>query len=261
MLKEILLALSFLFFVGAMLGWVIELFFRRFFGETKKWVNPGFLKGPYLPIYGLGLCTLFLLCRIDLGFIEAEWLRTVLLLVIMCIAMTAIEYIGGIIFIKGMKIKLWDYSHRWGNIQGIICPLFSLLWTLAGGAYYFLLDGIFFRSVGWLFDNLAFCFVVGFFFGVFTIDLVSSTGIALKIKKFAEEKQVVLHYEQLKENIVDHLTQIKEKSSFISPFRMAKGSLDDFLEKYVNRKRNEKDEASSSTSDDNTPSGFSEDRQ
>lgn len=237
-MKQILLTLSFLFFVGATLGWVIELFFRRFFGETKKWVNPGFLKGPYLPIYGLGLCALFGLCRIDLSFLPEKWMQVALLLVIICVAMTAIEYVGGIIFIKGMNIRLWDYSKRRGNIQGIICPLFSLLWTLAGAAYYFLLDDIFFRSVGWLFDNLAFCFVIGFFFGIFTIDLVSSTQISLKIRKFAAEKQIVLHYEQLKENLIDHLDQIKEKASFISPFRVAKGSLEDFLDKYVKKKSN-----------------------
>jgi uncharacterized membrane protein len=134
MIKQILLTLAFLFFLGAVIGWVIELFFRRMFGD-KKWVNPGFLKGPYLPIYGLGLDILFLLCRIDLTAIPYPWLRVALLLVIMCVAMTGIEYVGGIIFIKGMKIKLWDYSRQWGNIQGIICPLFSFLWTAVGAFY------------------------------------------------------------------------------------------------------------------------------
>ena len=45
-----------IFFIGSTTGWIIELFFRRF--AHGKWVNPGFLVGPYLPIYGFGLCTL-----------------------------------------------------------------------------------------------------------------------------------------------------------------------------------------------------------
>ena len=28
-------------------------FFRRFF-SIRKWINPGFLNGPYLPMYGFG---------------------------------------------------------------------------------------------------------------------------------------------------------------------------------------------------------------
>ena len=50
---EFFLTLTFLFAVGALCGWVIELFFRRL--NSKKWINPGFLHGPYLPLYGFGL--------------------------------------------------------------------------------------------------------------------------------------------------------------------------------------------------------------
>ena len=53
------LILAFLFFVGSSIGWVIELFFRRFF-SAKKWINPGFLVGPYLPIYGFGVVVVVL---------------------------------------------------------------------------------------------------------------------------------------------------------------------------------------------------------
>ena len=51
-----LLVFVFIFFLGSTFGWVLELFFRRI--VHKKWINPGFLTGPYLPIYGFGLCVL-----------------------------------------------------------------------------------------------------------------------------------------------------------------------------------------------------------
>ena len=57
-----LLTLSFLFFMGSVAGWVLELFFRRFFSSAnpeRKWINPGFCTGPYVPLYGLGLCALY----------------------------------------------------------------------------------------------------------------------------------------------------------------------------------------------------------
>ena len=52
-MMRLFLIFVFLFYMGSSVGWVLELFYRRF--EHKKWVNPGFLVGPYLPIYGLGL--------------------------------------------------------------------------------------------------------------------------------------------------------------------------------------------------------------
>ena len=45
---------AFIFMIFSVIGWVIELFFRRFV-STKRWINPGLLKGPYLPIYGIGV--------------------------------------------------------------------------------------------------------------------------------------------------------------------------------------------------------------
>ena len=125
------LTLAFLFSVGSMCGWGLEVLFRRFF-SAHHWVNPGFLVGPYLPLYGFSLCTLYLLAGLEqLITLEQEWLRKLLLFLLMAIAITILEYVAGLIFIRGMKIKLWDYSERWGNINGIICPLFS-----------FFLDGI-----------------------------------------------------------------------------------------------------------------------
>ncbi len=56
------LILAFLFFIGCILGWGIELLFRRFFSKNnpeRKWINPGFLTGPWLPIYGIGLIGMY----------------------------------------------------------------------------------------------------------------------------------------------------------------------------------------------------------
>ena len=73
---NLFLTLAFLFFIGSVLGWVLELFFRKFFSGSNpehKWINPGFCTGPYLPIYGFGLCALYLLARIG-DATGLEWL-------------------------------------------------------------------------------------------------------------------------------------------------------------------------------------------
>ena len=161
-----LLTLAFLFAVGSFLGWCLEVVFRHF--VTHKWINPGFLIGPYLPLYGFSLCMLYALARLEPYIpIQNYILKKLVLFVIMAICITAIEYIAGLIFIKGMNIKLWDYSDRWGNVQGIICPLFSFFWLLLSATYYFFIHPYILNSLDWLAQNLAFSFIIGFFFGIF----------------------------------------------------------------------------------------------
>ena len=152
---SIFLVLAFLFFIGSMLGWCIEFFYRHFASKDKIWVNPGFLLGPYLPLYGFGLCILYLMALIDIN--------KILLFIMMAILMTIIEYIAGVIFIKGMKVMLWDYSKEKFNFQGIICPKFSFYWALLGAAYYFLIHPHILNALEWLSGNLAFSFVIGSF--------------------------------------------------------------------------------------------------
>ncbi|MBO6220155.1 MAG: putative ABC transporter permease, partial [Treponema sp.] len=162
-----LLVLTFLFFAGSIIGWGIELFWRRFFSKNnpeKKWINPGFLTGPYLPLYGLSLCLLFALSFIDVSFVESKWLQKLLLFILMAFAITVMEFIAGLIFIKGMKIKLWDYSKNWLNIQGIICPQYSFYWVILSGAYYFLVHPRILEWLYWFTNHLSFSFVVGFFY-------------------------------------------------------------------------------------------------
>ena len=61
---NLFLTLAFLFLIGSVLGWGLEVIFRRFF-SAHRWVNPGFLVGPYLPLYGSSLCVLYLLAMLE----------------------------------------------------------------------------------------------------------------------------------------------------------------------------------------------------
>ena len=137
----IFLILTFLFMVGSMTGWVIELFFRRFISTKnpeRKWINPGFLTGPCLPLYGFGLIALFIMSLLPYvgnnSGVNTPG-RIAVTILSMGVMMTLIEYIAGLIFIKGMKIKLWDYSDEPLNLQGIICIRFSVIWTVLGAVY------------------------------------------------------------------------------------------------------------------------------
>ena len=230
----IFLELVFLFFVGSSLGWILELFFRRI--VHGKWVNPGFLIGPYLPIYGIGLLTL----SVMFYFLHDLSINPILIVLLMGLLMTIIEFIGGLIGLKN-NVKLWDYSNRWMNYKGIICPLFSAIWTIIGGVYYFVLAPYVIRTVEWFNENIYFSYFVGIFTGVIIIDFCYSTKIYLKIQKYAKENNIVVKYEQLKVSIKEHQKKQKEKYSFLNPFTQTK-ALREYLilykEKIQNRIKN-----------------------
>ena len=168
---SILLTLAFLFCVGSILGWILELLYRNLTRRPEKPINPGFCTGPYLPIYGIGLCVLYLLASLEQFNLIANsfWNKAVLFLA-MAVGMTLVEYIAGLFMLKYFKVRLWDYSDIKGNIQGIICPIFSLAWSVLGAVYYFLVHPYILDGLRWLSQNLAFSFFFCLFFCVFIID-------------------------------------------------------------------------------------------
>ena len=212
------LTLAYLFFLGSLFGWVLELFFRKFFSKANpehKWINPGFCVGPYVPLYGCGLCILYLIAVLgDSTGWEDTFAGKALLFVGMAVSMTVIEYIAGILLLKIAKVPLWDYSMMWGNIDGLICPLFSLFWAVLGAVYYFAIHPYILDALNWLANNLAFSFVIGYFFGVFTLDLAYSVQLLSRLKKFADENEVIVKYENLKA----HLHVVRERAKLAPRF-------------------------------------------
>ena len=202
-----LVIISTLFVIGSLLGWIIELFFRRFVSQ-KKWVNPGFLTGPYLPIYGFGVVVLYAVSNIPLG-IELKAVDIIVRIIIIGFGMTFIEFIAGLIFIKGLKIKLWDYSDRKGNIMGIICPIFSLVWLVVGSLYYFLLNPVLVEGISWISENLIYTFFVGVVVGAMVVDLSYSIHLATKLKQFKEMQG--LRFEEFKKEFKKKVNELKSK--------------------------------------------------
>ncbi len=226
----IFIKLVLIFFIGAMCGWVMELFFRRF--AHKKWVNPGFLAGPWLPLYGFGLLGLYGMSVIDLSFIgDVVWEKVVLIAGI-TVVMTLLEYVTGLIFIKGLKVKLWDYSDRWGNIQGIICPLFTLIWGVIGALYNLLLHEHICTAVNYLSVHIEYSYILGILSGIFIMDNVYSFKIVARIKKWATEHDIVVRYEQLRLNIKQRAERAKQKNDFIFSLNGPKGVIEE-LNKYL----------------------------
>lgn len=110
------------FFIYAILGWCTEVIYAAF--KERKFVNRGFLNGPICPIYGFGVLAVTLILR--------DYQDDLLLLFFMSLSVaTLLEWATGFLLEKLFHHKWWDYSDMAFNIQGYICPLFSLIWGIA----------------------------------------------------------------------------------------------------------------------------------
>lgn len=83
--------------------------------------------------------------------------------------------------------------------------------------YYFAIHSYILRALQWLANNLAFSFVIGFFFGVFTIDVAYSVHLVSRLKRFAEENGVIVKYENLKAHIHGARERAKLRQRFFFP--------------------------------------------
>ena len=104
-------------------GWVLESVCKTI--EQRKFVNSGFLHGPFCPIYGFG-AIIMLLC---LNFLKE---KPIVLFIAAFFVLSIWEYLVGLFLEKVFKTKYWDYSHLKFNIHGRVCLKNSLFWGLLG---------------------------------------------------------------------------------------------------------------------------------
>ena len=227
-----LVVISTLFVLGSLAGYVLEVFYRRFF-SAKKWINPGFLVGPYIPLYGFGVMLLYGLSNLD--FVGLSGVpEHILRIAVIGVSMTLIEFVTGVIFIRGLHIKLWDYSDRFGNVMGVICPLFSVLWFLLGSGYYFFLNARLVGVIEWLGENPIYSYSVGLVVGMMIVDACYSIRLGIRIR--AATDQFVVRYEQFKLDLKREALERAEDSRFygtlVAVFR-AGNTLRDVIRRHV----------------------------
>lgn len=194
---DVLFEYLFLYCVCATAGWCLEVVYRGI--RHRKVVNPGFLTGCCLPIYGIGGSILYFLSGLKLR-LPYEFLEVALILLMAVAVMTLIELIGGAIAVKAFHIRLWDYSKEWMNFKGLICPKFSLFWGLICAAYYFLLYQPLHVYVEAVVDYPLLVLAIGIYLGVFIVDLVHSLRLLQRIKSYALHMRTLVNIDQLKHN-------------------------------------------------------------
>lgn len=160
-----------LFFIYSFLGWLIEVVGKLI--QKGKFINRGFLIGPYCPIYGFAALTMIFLWK---GYLND--LFTLFILITLTAAI--LEYITSFILEKIFKTRWWDYSNYKFNINGRICLETMIPFGFAGLILMYVLNPFFeslLNSLPQIFLNIsAFILLTSFI-----IDNIITTKIIFNI--------------------------------------------------------------------------------
>ncbi len=111
----------FFFYFYCFVGWCIESAYVSL--HQRRLVNRGFMRGPFLPLYGSGAIMMLV---VSMPFQDS----LLLVYVAGCIGATVLEYVTGVTMEALFKVRYWDYSNQKFNFQGHICLGTSLSWGL-----------------------------------------------------------------------------------------------------------------------------------
>ena len=131
------------FFFFSIIGWLWEVFY--FIVIKGQLVNRGFLRGPWLPIYGFG-CALLIL------FTKSKKLRKLLnspmwTFIFITIFCTALEYITSYVIEKQTGVRYWDYSKLFMNINGRVCLKNSIFFGIGGSLCIYIIGPAFSKHI------------------------------------------------------------------------------------------------------------------
>ena len=159
-----------LFFIYAILGWIIETTLVSI--EKRKFVNRGFLIGPYCPIYGFGGLAITILLK----NYTKDPIALFLMAVIIC---GTLEYFTSYIMEKIFKARWWDYSAKKYNINGRICLETVVPFGILGCLVMYVLNPITFKYLNMLSNSMlniisAICFTIFITDNIVSYNVISS---------------------------------------------------------------------------------------
>lgn len=161
-----------LFITYAFFGWLMEVICKLI--QEKRFINRGFLIGPYCPIYGWGALAITILLKKYLDDPIALFFMSV----IIC---SVIEYLTSYILEKKYHARWWDYSNKKYNINGRICLETLIPFGLLGMVISYFTNPVFFNWYSSLSD-IGLHIISGLLLLIFITDNIISSRIVAAIK-------------------------------------------------------------------------------
>lgn len=188
-----------LFIIYSFLGWAVEVLDS--FYNLKKFVNRGFLIGPYCPIYGVGLL-------IIIHFLKSYTDSYLVVFVMSMFICMILEYFTSYIMEKLFNARWWDYSDKKYNINGRICLETTIPFGLGGMAIMYIVNPLLEKVLKSLSNNILIIISIVLFV-IFLVDLIISLIVILRVKDISIKK-IRDNTEEINRRVINYL--IKKSS-------------------------------------------------
>lgn len=223
------------FIIYAFMGWILETVYKTIY--AKKFVNSGFLHGPFCPIYGIGALIMYIFLEI---FKENQ-----LILFIMAILILSIwEYIVGLLLEKIFNTKYWDYSDKKMNIQGRVCLFNSIVWGFLGLTFTYIIHPFITQEISKIPQNILQYLVLLIMFYILVDAIVTIFNVKnmdVKLRKLNELsdslKEKLDELKLLKENVELKSIKLQEIQKVIDELKYKQTKLKRNLLRQTNRLR------------------------
>jgi uncharacterized membrane protein len=185
------------------LGWIMESVGGVF--KTKKFVNRGFLIGPYCPVYGWGVLFISIFLQ--------KYVEDIPVLFVMSIVLCGtLEYFTSFFMEKIFHARWWDYKNRKFNINGRICLETLLPFGILGTGIIKFVNPYYLNLIEKI-PNLVLHWVVGILSVLLLIDTIISFFIISNLKKVSDS--VANDKSETKDNTEEISKKVKEEVEII----------------------------------------------
>lgn len=187
------------FFLYSLLGWIAEVIYNYI--AEKKFINTGFLIGPYCPIYGIN--------AIIMIYYLNQYADNPLTVFILAFVISGIiEYLTSYFMEKIFHARWWDYSDFSFNINGRICLRFLVFFGILALLLIYVLNPII-TNILTPFNNIMLIISIILFI-LFLTDVITSLNVGYKVR----EKLINIH-ERTEKITKELLSEAIEKNKYL----------------------------------------------
>lgn len=161
-----------LFLMYSVLGWLTEVVNSYFI--HKRFVNRGFLIGPYCPIYGIGVLLI-------ISFLKDYMDNFLVLFILAMVICLILEYLTSYFLELIFKARWWDYSNNRFNINGRVCLETAIPFGIGGLIIMYFINPLFTGILGKMSEKFLIILSV-VLMSLFLSDLIISFLIMLKFR-------------------------------------------------------------------------------
>ncbi|SDY44691.1 putative ABC transporter permease [Tindallia californiensis] len=225
---------AFIFLCYGVMGWIWETMYVSI--ENKKFVNRGFLRSPFIPIYAFAGITMMPTIQWFAGGMEIEsvYLFAMTVVLIASVVATLWEYTVSYLMEKAFETRWWDYSDFRFHLNGRIALGPSIFWGVFGMVFFLYIQPFLMNYYERIMDPTVIRFMI-----ILYILLV--VDAAYTISELIQLRGIITRFHEVSEILAKQLALIQEGQQDLKTmmaYRRMRGFKD--LEEFVDLVRQKK---------------------